>query len=151
MYDRLPLRRASGAVTGAVSRRPAVAGERRAARDPRPVLFGEDAGDELAAATDADPFEREYGQDWLDYQHEIGLRHHRAKENVTDGFAESAAHVPFRWLVPLVYPMAQTIRPFLHDAGAAAEEADAIAVAFTKSLLLQITLWSRAYVGDAEW
>ncbi len=47
--------------------------------------------------------------------------------------------------------MAQTIRPFLHDAGAAAEEADAIAVACTKSLLLQIRLWSRAYVGDAEW
>jgi len=47
--------------------------------------------------------------------------------------------------------MAQTIRPFLHDAGAAAEEADAIAVAFTKSLLLQIRLWSRPYVGDAEW
>ena len=66
-------------------------------------------------------------------------------------FAEAAAHVPFRWLVPLVYPMAQTIRPFLHDAGAAAEEADAIAVAFTKSLLLQIRLWSRPYVGDAEW
>jgi hypothetical protein len=47
--------------------------------------------------------------------------------------------------------MAQTIRPFLHDAGAAAEEADAIAVAFTKSLLLQITLWSRAYVGNVDW
>src|SRR5918999_755814 len=92
-----------------------------------------------------------YGQDWLDYQHEIGLRHHRAKKNVTDGFAEAAAHVPFRWLVPLVYPMARTIRPFLHHAGAAAEEADAVAVAFTKSLLLQIRLWSRAYVGDAEW
>jgi hypothetical protein len=97
------------------------------------------------------PVEREYDQDWLDYQHEIGLRHHRAKKTVTDGFAEAAAHVSFRWLVPLVYPMAQTIRPFLHDAGAAAEEADAIAVAFTKSLLLQITLWSRAYVGNADW
>jgi hypothetical protein len=44
--------------------------------------------------------------------------------------------------------MAQTIRPFLHDAGAAAEEADAIAV--TKSLLLQIPLWSRAYVGNGD-
>jgi hypothetical protein len=29
----------------------------------------------------------EYDQKWLDYQHEIGLRHHRAKKNKTDGAA----------------------------------------------------------------
>src|SRR5688500_12824407 len=27
----------------------------------------------------------EYDQKWLDYQHEIGLRHHRVKKNKTDG------------------------------------------------------------------
>jgi hypothetical protein len=98
-----------------------------------------------------DTFERDYDQNWLDYQHEIGLRHHRAKKNLTDGFTEATAYVPFRWLVPLIFPMAQTIRPFLCDAGATADEAEAITAAFTKSMLLQITLWSRPYVGDADW
>lgn len=98
-----------------------------------------------------DTFERDYDQDWLDYQHEIGLRHHRTKKNLTDGFSEAAENVPFRWLVPLVYPMAEIVRPFMREAGASPDEADAIAAAFIKSLLLQVALWSRAYVGGADW
>jgi len=36
----------------------------------------------------------EYDQKWLDYQHEIGLRHHRTKKNKTDGVS-STDIVPF--------------------------------------------------------
>ena len=42
----------------------------------------------------------EYDQRWLDYQHEIGLRHHRTKKNRTDG-APSTDIVPFRHLFGL--------------------------------------------------
>jgi protoglobin len=31
-----------------------------------------------------DTCNRSYDQDWLDYQYEIGLRHHRSKKNQTD-------------------------------------------------------------------
>src|SRR6185295_17857548 len=34
-----------------------------------------------------DTCNRPHDQAWLDYQHEIGLRHHRAKKNRTDGAA----------------------------------------------------------------
>lgn len=50
----------------------------------------------------------QYEQPWLDYQHEIGLRHHRAKKNQTDG-AESTALVPFRDLFLLVVPVTTTL------------------------------------------
>jgi len=33
----------------------------------------------------------DYDQNWLDYQYEIGLRHHRSKKNQTDG-AHTAPH-----------------------------------------------------------
>jgi hypothetical protein len=33
----------------------------------------------------ADTAEADYGQQWLDYQYEIGLRHHRSRKNRTDG------------------------------------------------------------------
>jgi len=45
----------------------------------------------------------EYDQRWLDYQHEIGMRHHRTKKNRTDG-AASTSHVPFRDLFALIFP-----------------------------------------------
>jgi hypothetical protein len=62
----------------------------------------------------------EYDQAWLDYQHEIGLRHHRLKKNQTDG-APSTDLVPFRNLFALI-----------------------------KSCLLQLTLWSHPYVKAGD-
>ena len=43
-----------------------------------------------------------YDQAWLDYQHEIGRRHHRMKKEQTDGIG-STDIVPFRYLAPLVF------------------------------------------------
>lgn len=54
----------------------------------------------------------EYDQKWLDYQHEIGLRHHRQKKNFTDG-AASTDIVPFRDMFLLVFPITFTLKPFL--------------------------------------
>lgn len=91
----------------------------------------------------------EYDQQWLDYQHEIGLRHHRAKKNRTDG-AASTDLVPFRDLFALIFPVTFTLRPFLAKKGHSSEEVDQMYAAWVKSCLLQVTLWSHPYVKDGD-
>ena len=91
----------------------------------------------------------EYDQRWLDYQHEIGLRHYRAKKNVTDG-ASSSDLVPFRDLIPLVFPVTFTLRPFLAEEGHSTEDVERMYYAWVKSCLLQVTLWSYPYVRDGD-
>jgi hypothetical protein len=91
----------------------------------------------------------EYDQAWLDYQHEIGLRHHRSKKNATDG-APSTEVVPFRDLFALIFPVTFTLKPFLANQGHSPEEVDKMHAAWLKSCLLQITLWSHPYVKDGD-
>lgn len=91
----------------------------------------------------------EYDQKWLDYQHEIGLRHHRTKKNRTDGVA-STGIVPFRDLFLLVFPVTFTLKPFLAKKGHPAEDVEKMYAAWVKSCLLQVTLWSHPYVKDGD-
>jgi len=91
----------------------------------------------------------EYDQTWLDYQHEIGLRHHRAKKNRTDG-AASTDIVPFRNLFALIYPVTITLKPFLGNKGHGADEVDKMYAAWLKSCVLQVTLWSHPYIKDGD-
>jgi len=91
----------------------------------------------------------EYDQKWLDYQHEIGLRHHRIRKNRTDGVA-STDIVPFRNLFALIFPVTFTLRPFLAAKGHSADDVSRMADAWVKSCLLQLTLWSHAYVKDGD-
>jgi hypothetical protein len=91
----------------------------------------------------------EYDQRWLDYQHEIALRHHRTKKNVTDG-ASAAAIVPFRDLFLLIFPVTFTLRPFLAKGGHSPEEVEKMYYAWVKSCLLQVTLWSHPYVRTGD-
>ncbi len=91
----------------------------------------------------------EYEQKWLDYQYEIGLRHHRAKKNSTDG-AASTAIVPFRDLFLLIFPVTFTLKPFLAKKGHSADDVEKMYAAWVKSCLLQMTLWSRPYVKDGD-
>lgn len=91
----------------------------------------------------------EYDQKWLDYQHEIGVRHHRTKKNLTDG-AASTDHVPFRDLFLLVFPVTFTLKPFLAKKGHSSEDVEKMYTAWVKSCLLQVTLWSHPYVKDGD-
>lgn len=91
----------------------------------------------------------EYNQAWLDYQHEIGLRHHRIRKNRTDG-AASTPIVPFRDLFLLIYPVTHTLKPFLASKGHAAADVDAMHAAWVKSCLLQVTLWSHPYLNAGD-
>lgn len=89
----------------------------------------------------------EYGESWLAYQHEIGLRHHSTKKNQTDDVA-STSHVPFRHLFALAFPVTWTLKPFLAKGGASAADVDRMHTAWVKSCLLQLTLWSHPYVKE---
>jgi len=91
----------------------------------------------------------EYDQKWLDYHHEVALRHHRAKKNKTDG-AASTDIVPFRDLFALIFPVTFTLRPFLAKKGHSTEDVEKMSAAWLKSCLLQVTLWSHPYVKDGD-
>jgi hypothetical protein len=91
-----------------------------------------------------------YDQAWLDYQHEIGLRHHRTRKNQTDG-VRAAENVPYRYLPTLVYPIVATLKPFLAQKGHGPEEVERMHQAWLKSVLLQVTLWSYPYVREGDY
>lgn len=96
-----------------------------------------------------DTAKAEYDQQWLDYQHEIGLRHHRLKKNRTDG-VDGTDIVPFRHLFAVIYPVTLTLKPFLASKGHSAEEVEKMHAAWIKSCLLQLTLWSHPYIKEGD-
>lgn len=116
---------------------------------------GEPQGDYLGAVRKRfarwvlDTADARFDQDWLDYQHEIGLRHHRTKKNATDG-ADAAREVAFRYLVALHQPITTTLRPFLEKSGRPAAELDRMQDAWRKAVLLQVILWSHPYVREGS-
>jgi len=97
-----------------------------------------------------DTCKRPYDQAWLNYQQEIGLRHHRTKKNQTDNVA-SVPIVHHRYMVAFIYPITATIKPFLAKKGHSAEEVDKMHQAWFKSVVLQVALWSAPYVKDGDW
>jgi Protoglobin len=93
---------------------------------------------------------RPLDQDWLNYQHEIGLRHTRAKKNATD-HADSLDHIPMRYLLAFTAVVIATARDFLAAKGASPEQVDRMHSAFTKSVMLHVTVWTRPYVDAGQW
>lgn len=97
----------------------------------------------------------EYDEGWLAYAQEIGRRHVDGK-NETDGVVGTPPLIPHRYLTALIYPIFATIRPFLEKGAAARSGIDAAAIdrmhqAWLKSLILQVTLWSRPYLAAGRW
>lgn len=90
-----------------------------------------------------------YGQDWLNYQHQIALRHHHSGKNKTDNVS-SVPHIHFRHLVALHYPITATLKPFLAKGGHSADEVDKMHQAWIKSVQLQVILWSYPYVTPGD-
>ena len=91
----------------------------------------------------------DYDEEWLAWQHEIGLRHHPTKKNRTDG-GHGPDIVHFRHLVALTIPVTTTLRPFLEAGGHTPAEVDRMHAAWVKSVLLQTILWSHPYIHDGE-
>ncbi len=93
--------------------------------------------------------EANYDQKWLDYQYEIGLRHHSIKKNKTDK-VNSVPIINYRYIPALTIPVTTTLKPFLAKKGATAEEVDKMYNAWVKSVLLQSILWGQPYINKSE-
>lgn len=91
--------------------------------------------------------ERPYDQAWLDYQHEIALRHHTTKKNKTDG-VDSVPIIHARYLVAFIYPITATIRQFLAAKGHSAEDVEKMHQAWFKAVVLSVALWSVPYFKE---
>jgi hypothetical protein len=91
----------------------------------------------------------EYDQRWLDWQFEIGRRHHRVGKNATDD-ADAVDHVEFRHIPALTIPVTTTLRPFLARGGHSAADVDKMHAAWVKSVLMQSILWSYPYVREGD-
>lgn len=97
-----------------------------------------------------DTCNRPYNRDWLNYQQEIALRHHRTKKNQTDQ-VQSVEIVPLRYLIAFIYPISATIKPFLAKKGHSADEVEKMFQAWFKSVVLQVALWSYPYAREGDW
>jgi hypothetical protein len=92
---------------------------------------------------------RPYDQDWLNYQREIGQRHHRAKKNQTDK-VQSPPNIGYRYLIAFIYPFTTTMKPFLAKKGHSAEDVERMHQAWFKSLVLHVALWGQPYVKEGD-
>lgn len=92
-----------------------------------------------------DTSDADYDQAWLDYNYEIGLRHHRGSKNVVDD-ATGPEHINYRYMVAFIYPITATLKPFLANGNYSAEDVDKMHQAWTKSVIIQTILWTYPYV-----
>jgi hypothetical protein len=90
---------------------------------------------------------RPYDQDWLNYQHEIAVRHTAAKKNKTDG-VRSTPSVPFGDIIAFVAVMNETIKPYLAAKGHLSEQVERLHKAWCKSIQLQLALWANPYTDS---
>lgn len=88
-----------------------------------------------------------YDQDWLNYQHEIGLRHMLVKKNQTDN-VEAPPHIPMRYVIAFTAVVNDTIKPFLAKKGHSLGVIEKMHKAWSKAVLLHVTLWTRAYCSE---
>lgn len=96
-----------------------------------------------------DTCNRPYDQDWLNYQHEIGLRHHRSKKNQTDG-VKSVPNISHRYMTAFIYPITATIKPFLAKKGHNADDVEKMHQAWFKAVVMSVALWSAPYIKDGD-
>jgi hypothetical protein len=90
---------------------------------------------------------RPHDDAWRAYQHEIGLRHTRAKKNQTDG-VDSVPEIALRYLVAFIFPITATMRSFLASKGHSPEDVDGMHTAWFKAVVLHVCLWSQPYAAD---
>lgn len=120
------------------------------------TLRGDVIGDYLArvrvrfAQWIRDTTQRDYDQQWLDYQMEIGLRHHTAKKNKTDSISDAPSIIPLRYMIAFIAPITLTIKGFLSKGNHSSEDVEKMYAAWFKSVVLQVTLWVQPYANAGE-
>lgn len=92
---------------------------------------------------------RHHDRDWINYQEEIGLRHTPAKKNTTDN-RRTPPLVPLRYLLGFV-PVVLPVRRFFASEIKNEDELNALESAWTKAVLLHVTLWAKPYAIQGLW
>jgi pimeloyl-ACP methyl ester carboxylesterase len=96
-----------------------------------------------------DTAKAEYGQAWLDYQYEIGLRHHRTKKNQTDN-GHTLGHIRARDLLAFCASIVVPMKPYLARKGHSPEVVNRMYDAWWKTMILQATLWTQPYIREGD-
>lgn len=89
-----------------------------------------------------------YDQTWLNYQHEIALRH-LVKKNETDQ-VEAEPFVHYRYMIAFIYPITVTIKGFLGNKGHDSSTVDAMYNAWFKAIVITTLLWTHPYVKEGK-
>lgn len=89
-----------------------------------------------------------FDQTWLNYQHEIALRH-LVKKNVTDG-VDTEPFVHYRYMIAFILPITITIKGFLGNKGHDANTVDALYNTWFKAIVLTTILWTYPYVKEGK-
>jgi IS1 family transposase len=118
-----------------------------AGRDGKPIGAYLDRVRARFAQWVRDVCSRPYDDAWRDYQHEIGLRHTRAKKNQTDG-VDSVPEIGLRYVIAFIFPITATMRSFLASKGNSAEDVEAMHTAWFKAVVLHVCLWSQPYAAE---
>jgi pimeloyl-ACP methyl ester carboxylesterase len=87
---------------------------------------------------------------WLAYQAEIGRRHTPEAKNRTDG-AQTPPLVPLRDIIAFSAVVTTTVRDFLDDGTHAPYEVRRMQDAWTKAVMLQVSLWAERYTREGYW
>jgi hypothetical protein len=90
-----------------------------------------------------------YDQTWLNYQHEIALRHHSTKKNKTDG-VDTVPIIHYRYMTAFIFPITATIKGFLTKKGHDTETVEAMYSAWFKAVTLTVILWTYPYINKNE-
>jgi hypothetical protein len=91
----------------------------------------------------------QFDEAWLDYQYEIGLRHHRTKKNQTDQ-GHTLGHIRARDLIAFTAAIVVPMRVFLAKKGHPVEIVNRMYDAWWKAVILQVTLWSQPYIREGD-
>ncbi len=92
---------------------------------------------------------RPYDQDWLNYQHEVALRHHSAKKNKTDG-VDAVPIIHYRYMIAFIVPLTVTIKGFLAKKGHDSEAVEKMYAAWFKGVTLTTILYTHPYINSGE-
>lgn len=94
-----------------------------------------------------DTCNRDYDQDWLNYQHEISIRHAPGYKGRTDSVANTTPYVEIRYIIGLIYyPITATIKPFLARKGHSETDVERMHQAWFKSVVMQVALWTEPHI-----
>lgn len=93
-----------------------------------------------------DTLSADHGPEWLAYQAEVGRRHARGKNETDEAARGTPDAVPFRYVVAFIYPIYATIRDFLAKGARDEEHLERMHQAWLKAVILNVAVWSQAYV-----